>query len=113
MISWLVGDEENPVAVFDIAKASTVTELRNWAARRVATDPEIDAGSFPLFIDHSPWEGRYSAEEIPRLTAELEELIVLSEEQVKLVPEARWMTTVLRRCLTAARRAEGRQILIR
>ncbi len=115
MICWLIGGEDDPIDVFEIAKASTMTELRNWAARRAATDPEIGEEGFPLFVEHSVWEGEWSASEIPGLLAELEELRHLAVEQERYTPDVRWRSAVLDRCLRAARfaAAGGERITIR
>lgn len=103
MVSWVVGDEYRPLDVFEIAKASTMTELRQWACERVCSDPGMDEAALSIFLDHSTWEGTWPASEVPKL---LEALVVLRDLAITEGTEDNaWRQVVLSHCIEAARKA--------
>jgi len=91
----------------DVGKASELTELRNWAARRAELDPALE-GAFPLFIERGGPGARWSADEVSDLTAELIVLRGVAEKHAMDVEGDAWMIGMLSACIavaTAARRS--------
>lgn len=109
MVSWLVGEEDDPLDVFELAKCSDISELRNWAARRALIDPTLDNDAWPEFVTHSPWDGGWSAETVPTLLTELREILILVDASVRTSPGNAWMLALLRKMIRAAEYAVRRQ----
>ncbi len=102
MVSLLVGDGDNPSDAIDACKASELTELRNWAARRAMHDPDLSDDVWPLFVERMAPGEVYAADEAEPLVGELLALEAAALVNADYVPEEAWMAVAFRQIRAGA-----------